>query len=72
MAKPAKNGLTACPHCGGDNGFHTKEIVDYRAFYSWGGTFEQGEHNRTIRGGNAFYCCDCGRNITQQAQDETL
>lgn len=53
-----------CPHCGGTNGVHTKEIVDYKSFYDWDGTYSSGEHNRQIRGGNAYYCCDCGRNVT--------
>jgi hypothetical protein len=54
----------SCPHCGGVNGVHTKEIVDYKSFYNWDGTYDSGEHNRSIRGGKAFYCCDCGRNVT--------
>lgn len=57
--------ISACPHCGGENGYHTKEVVDYKQFYSWEGEFLEGEHTRGIRGGNAFYCCDCGRNITK-------
>ncbi|EDL8063763.1 molecular chaperone DnaJ [Salmonella enterica] len=54
-----------CPHCGGVNGVHTKEIVDYKSFYDWDGTYGGGEHNRSIRGGMAYYCCDCGRNVTK-------
>ncbi|WP_262215969.1 molecular chaperone DnaJ [Serratia ficaria] len=57
--------LSTCPHCGGENGYHTKEIVDFRQFYDWSGDFQCGEHVSSVRGGNAFYCCDCGRNISK-------
>ncbi|WP_346827245.1 molecular chaperone DnaJ [Serratia inhibens] len=57
--------LSACPHCGGVNGYHTKEIVDFKQFYDWSGEFLEGQHTSGIRGGKAFYCCDCGRNITK-------
>lgn len=56
----------ACPHCGGTNGFHTKEIVDYKQFYTWAGKFVEGVHTNSVRGGAALYCCDCGRNITKK------
>ena len=29
---------SSCPHCGGENGFHTKEVVDFKQFYAWDGT----------------------------------
>ncbi len=32
----------SCPHCGGENGFHTKEVVDYKQFYAWDGSFLEG------------------------------
>lgn len=60
--------LTGCPHCGGENGYHTKEIVDFKQFYDWSGEFQEGQHTRGIRGGKAFYCCDCGRNITKHVK----
>ncbi|EGD6457197.1 molecular chaperone DnaJ [Salmonella enterica] len=56
----------ACPHCGGIDGFHTKEIVDFKQFYDWDGTMIEGEHNRRISGGKRFYCCDCGRDVTKK------
>jgi hypothetical protein len=59
------NELKRCPHCSGENGYHTKEIVDFKQFYDWSGEFLEGQHTSGIRGGNAFYCCDCGRNITK-------
>ncbi|WP_336062430.1 molecular chaperone DnaJ [Serratia sp. 201] len=61
-------GLTACPHCGGENGYHTKEIVDFKQFYDWSGEFQEGQHTSGIRSGKAFYCCDCGRNITKHVK----
>lgn len=33
---------SSCPHCGGENGFHTKEVVDFKQFYAWDGTFLEG------------------------------
>lgn len=57
---------TSCPHCGGENGFHTKEIVDFKQLYDWDGTYAEGQHSRRIRGGKAFYCCDCGWNVTSR------
>ncbi|MFU0702961.1 hypothetical protein ACMZ6G_09365 [Klebsiella pneumoniae] len=57
---------SSCPHCGGENGFHTKEVVDFKQFYAWDGSFLEGQHTSGIRGGKAFYCCDCGRNITSR------
>ncbi len=57
---------SSCPHCGGENGFHTKEVVDFKQFYAWDGSFLEGQHTSCIRGGKAFYCCDCGRNITSR------
>ncbi|HGM5820265.1 TPA: molecular chaperone DnaJ [Serratia marcescens] len=67
MAKRKSNNaeLTSCPHCGGENGYHTKEIVDFKKFYDWSGEYQEGQHTSGIRGGKAFYCCDCGRNITK-------
>ncbi|EAY4270131.1 molecular chaperone DnaJ [Enterobacter cloacae] len=53
-----------CPYCGGENGFHTKEIVDFKNIFYWDGSHAEGVHTNSIRGGKAFYCCDCGRNIT--------
>jgi predicted RNA-binding Zn-ribbon protein involved in translation (DUF1610 family) len=70
MAKRKSNSaeLTSCPHCGGANGYHTKEIVDFRQFYNWMGDYLCGEHVSSVRGGNSFYCCDCGRNITKHVK----
>ena len=51
-----KTNPTSCPHCGGDNGFHTKEIVDFKQFYSWDGSFLEGQHTNGIRGGKAVEC----------------
>ncbi|EAM1616358.1 molecular chaperone DnaJ [Salmonella enterica] len=63
MANPVK-----CPRCGGDNGFHTKEIVDYKSIYEWDGTFAEGQHTNHIHGGKRFYCCDCGKDITRHIE----
>jgi predicted RNA-binding Zn-ribbon protein involved in translation (DUF1610 family) len=69
MAIPKnETGLDKCPKCGGENGFHTKEIVDFNQFYDWSGHVSEGAHNRSIRGGEAFYCCDCGKNITKHVK----
>lgn len=57
-----------CPFCGGDNGFHTKEIVDYKSYYTWDGHFAEGEHVNHIRGGKNIYCMDCGRDVTAHAE----
>lgn len=60
MANPER-----CPHCGGKNGIHTKEIVDFKQVYDWNGSFVEGVHTNSIRGGTALYCCDCGRNVSK-------
>ncbi|PYA62688.1 molecular chaperone DnaJ [Serratia marcescens] len=70
MAIPESTGLVKCPKCGGENGFHTKEVVDFKQFYDWSGRAEEGEHCRRIRGGGAFYCCDCGKNITAHVKGD--
>lgn len=55
-----------CPHCGGENGFHSREIVDFKNYFCWDGSHVQGVHNSCVRGGKAMYCSDCGRNITDR------
>lgn len=50
---------------------HTRDSFFSHIKQSEGKTFKcphcgtEGVHTRGIRGGNAFYCCDCGRNITK-------
>ncbi len=45
---------SSCPHCGGENGFHTKEVVDFERFYAWDGSFLEGQHTSGIRGGKSI------------------
>lgn len=59
MANPDR-----CPHCGGENGVHTKELVEFKQFYDWDGSYDCGEHGGQVRGGKNLYCMDCGRDVT--------
>lgn len=40
--------LTGCPHCGGENGYHTKEVVDYKQLYCWEGEHTWGNSGQQI------------------------
>ncbi len=54
-----------CPHCGGVNGFHTKEAVSFSAFFDWDSKHHESTHGNTVGRdrSNIFYCMDCGKKV---------
>lgn len=57
-----KNGISACPHCGGTNGFITNIVFDAVRVYSW----DKGDidtDNYSVRTETKPRCMDYGKSV---------
>jgi hypothetical protein len=57
----AKPGVTACPHCGGLNGFLTTQKRSVTRVYGWDGESE--DSDATVLSETNPRCQDCGKSV---------